>query len=54
VETGQPLFMPAGRGELEFHYTALSFSAPEKVQFKYTLEGFDQDWINAGTRRAAY
>src|SRR2546427_203100 len=31
------LLIPPGRGELEFHYTALSFSAPEKNRFKYKL-----------------
>jgi signal transduction histidine kinase len=28
--------------------------APEKVQFKYRLEGFDRDWVDAGSRRSAY
>ncbi|MGI8967038.1 MAG: two-component regulator propeller domain-containing protein, partial [Limisphaerales bacterium] len=45
---------PPGRGELEFHYTALSFSAPEKNLFKYKLEGVDSDWVEAGTRRIAH
>jgi ligand-binding sensor domain-containing protein/signal transduction histidine kinase len=48
------LRVPAGRGELEVHYTALSFQAPEKNRFKYKLEGVDTDWIDAGVRRAAY
>ncbi len=43
-----------GRGELEFHYTALSYTAPEKNRFKYKLEGVDSDWVEAGTRRVAY
>lgn len=43
-----------GRGELEFHYTALSFAAPEKNRFKYKLTGFDRDWVEAGARRVAY
>jgi signal transduction histidine kinase len=38
---------------LEFSFTALSFVAPDKVKFKYRLEGFDPDWIDAGTRRSA-
>lgn len=38
----------------EFRFTALSFSVPERVRFKYRLEGFDNDWIDAGARRAAY
>src|SRR5581483_8633760 len=46
--------VPVGRGDLEFHYTALSMVAPEKVFFKYKLEGFDSDWIDAGTRREAF
>lgn len=45
---------PPGRGDLAFHYTGLSFLAPEKVQFKYRLEGYDDHWIEAGNRRAAY
>lgn len=43
-----------GRGGLEFRYTALSLQASEKVAFKYRLEGFDADWIDAGPRRVAY
>jgi hypothetical protein len=44
---------PGGR-QFEFFYTALSFTAPEKVRFKYRLEGYDRAWIDAGTRRVAY
>jgi PAS domain S-box-containing protein len=40
--------------ELEIDYTALSFVAPEKVLFRYKLEGWDQDWQDAGTRRQAF
>ncbi len=40
--------------KFEFHYTATSFLAPEKVQFKYLLEGYDDAWVNAGGRRTAY
>jgi hypothetical protein len=27
---------------------------PEKVRFKYQLEGYDRDWVDAGTRRFAH
>jgi ligand-binding sensor domain-containing protein len=54
IEPDQFGSQPAGRGGLEFQYTAPSFSVPERVKFKYKLEGFDQDWIDAGTRRVAY
>jgi signal transduction histidine kinase/ligand-binding sensor domain-containing protein/CheY-like chemotaxis protein len=43
-----------GAGKLEFHYTAISLLAPKRVHFKYKLEGFDQEWVEAGTRRVAY
>ncbi|MGH7492056.1 MAG: ligand-binding sensor domain-containing protein [bacterium] len=46
--------IPPGHGELEFHYTALTFVSPQKVRFKYKLEPFDEAWLEAGTRRAAY
>lgn len=45
---------PAGDGDLEVRYTGLSFIAPEKVRFRYKLEGYDEDWVDAGTRRVAY
>jgi PAS domain S-box-containing protein len=41
-------------GNLEFHYTALSFISPDRVRFRYRLEGFDKEWQDAGTRRVAY
>lgn len=42
-------------GMLEFHFTALDFSAPDKIRFKYKLEGCDPDFVDvgAGDRRAA-
>jgi diguanylate cyclase (GGDEF)-like protein len=43
-----------GGGELEFHYAALTFQAPEQVRYRYKLEGVDPDWVEAGTRRDAF
>jgi ligand-binding sensor domain-containing protein/signal transduction histidine kinase len=43
-----------GRGDLEFQFAALTFSAPEKDRFKYRLEGVDSGWVDGGVRRAAY
>jgi hypothetical protein len=37
-----------GRGDLVFRYTGLSFFAPEKVRFRYKLEGYDTDWVEGG------
>jgi signal transduction histidine kinase/DNA-binding response OmpR family regulator len=43
-----------GGGDLEVRYTAPSFVNPHAVRFKYRLEGFDEDWVDVGPRRAAY
>ena len=42
-----------GKPRFEFHYTGLSFSAPEKVRFRYKLEPLEETWVEAGTRRSA-
>ncbi len=46
--------IPQSNGELEFRYTGLSLLAPEQIRFRYRLEGFDKDWVSAGSRRTAY
>ncbi len=43
-----------GAGEVEIDYAALSYVDPEKVRFKYMLQGSDSDWVDAGGRRFAY
>ena len=40
--------------DLEVDYTALSFAVPQKVRFRYKLEGRDAGWQDAGTRRQAF
>ncbi len=50
----QGVRVPPGRRNIEIHYTAISFLAPEKVAFRYRLQGFDEQWVEAGNRRAAY
>lgn len=36
-----------GQQRFEFHFTGLSFVAPEKMQFQYQLVGWDNDWVTA-------
>lgn len=43
-----------GPGNLEFDYFALDYLAPQKVHYRYRLEGFDSDWVDAGSRRSAF
>ncbi len=44
---------PAERN-LEVRYAGLSFVSPEKVTFRYMLDGFDKTWTDAGSRREAF
>jgi signal transduction histidine kinase/ligand-binding sensor domain-containing protein len=46
--------LDAGTRNLSIDYTALSLSAPNRVAFRYRLEGIDRDWIDPGTRRQAF
>jgi diguanylate cyclase (GGDEF)-like protein len=63
VRVGETVARPGGDGvfdlspgasRLEIDYTALSFLLPERVRFRYRLEGFDDGWVDAGARRTAY
>ncbi|AJP72097.1 hypothetical protein TS85_10350 [Sphingomonas hengshuiensis] len=45
--------LSAGTRALEIGYAALSYAAPHRVEFRYRLEGVDEDWVSAGTRRLA-
>ena len=46
--------LPPGKSRFDFYYAGLSFVAPEKVRYRYKLEGFDKDWVDGGDRRVAY
>lgn len=43
---------PGSGSVVEFHYTANSLTAPEKVLFKYMLEGYHKGWSKPDMRRA--
>ncbi len=58
-KSGQPvppakIVVPPRQARVEFHFTGLSFLAPEKVRFRYRLENFDDAWIDNGAQRVAY
>jgi signal transduction histidine kinase/ligand-binding sensor domain-containing protein len=46
--------LPARTRDLEIDYAALSYVAPQKVLFRYMLEGHDVRWQEPGTRRQAF
>jgi ligand-binding sensor domain-containing protein/signal transduction histidine kinase len=45
------LVLAPGKRDIELHYTAIGFSAPEKIGFRYKLAPLDKDWTEAGSRR---
>jgi ligand-binding sensor domain-containing protein/signal transduction histidine kinase len=53
TKSGRAVARP-GKGELEFHYVGLSFVAPEKIQYRIKLDGYDKQWLTVGTRRSAF
>lgn len=45
--------LPYNNSFIEIKYTALSFKEPEKIIFRYRMEGFDNSWIDVENRRIA-
>ncbi len=54
VDFRDTVVIGAGQRDLEISYTGLSFIKPDQIKFRYKLEGLDNDWRDAGTRRVAY
>jgi signal transduction histidine kinase len=52
-DASESLRLAPGKHRLEFRYTGLNFDAPERVRFRYRLEGLDSDWVEAGSSRSA-
>ena len=48
------LQLPPLTRDLQIGYTSPSFLIPQKVKFRYRLDGHDRDWQDAGTRREAF
>ncbi len=51
---GGPLQIAPHNRRLEVRYTALELSAAEDTRFSYSVNGDDDAWVDAGTRRVAY
>lgn len=52
-EPDESIVLPAINQRLEVEFTALSFTSPNKVSFKYRLEGFEKDWTQPNGKRVA-
>lgn len=48
------LQLPAGTRDLRISYTAPNLTFPTRTQFRYRLDGVDEDWQDAGNRRQAF
>jgi PAS domain S-box-containing protein len=54
LELADGLHLPPRTRDLEIHYTAPSLRTPQKVKFRYRLDGYEDHWHDAGTRRQAF
>ncbi len=54
VVASEDLRLPPGTEKLELHYSGLSYANSKRVAFKYQLEGYEESWVDAGSRRVAY
>ena len=48
------LKLPPHPREVQIDYTSPTFLVPQRVKFRYRLEGYDRDWHDAGARRQAF
>ena len=53
LDLGKPVRVPPPGARVTFRYTGLSLSNPERVSYRYRLEGFDQGWSEATANREA-
>jgi ligand-binding sensor domain-containing protein len=54
VALNQKVKLPPGTRNIEVRYTGLSYTTPDKLQFRYRLQGYEETWTDVGNRRAAY
>ncbi len=50
----RPLDLKPSEKNVEIRYAGLSFVSPEKIAFRYILDGYDKEWTDAGSRREAF
>jgi len=54
VEMSDEIVLEPGHTNLVINYTAFDYENPKPIQFRYRLEGLDEDWTIAKNRRTAY
>jgi diguanylate cyclase (GGDEF)-like protein len=54
LPAGPSLEIAPGADRIEIRFTSLSMLVPSRVRFKFKMEGYDRDWVDAGPRRVAF
>ncbi len=60
LRNGQPIDgiegarLPPGRRDMEFQFTATSLLQPERVEFRYRLSGYEEEWVTSRERAVRY
>ncbi len=53
VNLEQPIRFPSGKHRIVFHYLGLTLASPERIRYRYWLDGFDRGWSDATSNREA-
>jgi ligand-binding sensor domain-containing protein len=53
LQPAEAMSLPKGTRSLEIAYTALRSQHPDRLRFRYRLDGVDDDWVNVEQRRRA-
>jgi signal transduction histidine kinase/ligand-binding sensor domain-containing protein len=53
IPLGEPIDLQPGERRLEVRYTANTFVRPEGARFRHRLVGYEEDWVESGSRRFA-
>jgi hypothetical protein len=46
--------IPPDQRDIGIDFTAMGFSAPTRIRFRYMLEGYNESWVDASSRRWAF
>ena len=51
VDFDKTVYLDPSNVYLDINYTGLSLIKSDQIQFRYRLEGLDEEWVDAGTKR---
>lgn len=53
MDLTKPIIVPSGTDRLSIDFTAISYAHSERLQFRYRLDPFDEDWVESSSERNA-